>query len=181
MENAHFDRLLSLAGVNPVDRHIAVVLNGQSRDPSLLQQQLWRRFCDRDLKMAVDPRSTAELLQLKLERKGVEDDGAVWEEAKNAWLAKVQVGAHDIGIASRLAPRASLMLRRLSSQKERRLKLTARRSSVLLHGTRRYIAARPPYFVDAAASAASRAMLLIRACAGAPPKELAPLHWRALH
>ncbi len=47
---------------------------------------------------------------------------------------------------------------------------------MLLHGTRRYIAAHPPYFVDAAAAAAApRAMLLIRACAGEPPQELARL------
>jgi hypothetical protein len=58
-------------------------------------------------------------------------------------------------------------------QKESRLKPTIRKSGVLVHCDRPFLAARPHYFVDFAAAAAPRALLLIRPCAGALPKELA--------
>ena len=107
MDDQHFTHLLKLAGVTPADRHTSTVLSGRSRDATLLHKQEWRRFCDRDLKMALDPGSTDDLLELKLNgAAGVHDD-VVLEKAKNAWIAQVQVGMWN-GDHTRAARRSHL-------------------------------------------------------------------------
>ncbi len=85
MDDPHFTQLLGVAGVTPADRHSSTVLSGHSRDATLLREQERRRFCNRDLKMALDPGSTDRLLELKLSGAAGLHDDAVLEKAKNAW------------------------------------------------------------------------------------------------
>ena len=94
MDDAHFTHLLKLAGVNAADRHLATVLSGHSRDAAPLEEHERRRFCDRDLEMALEPGSTDRLLELKLRGAARPHDGTVLEKAKNAWMAQVQVSGH---------------------------------------------------------------------------------------
>ena len=54
MDDAHFIHLLKLASVNAADRHLATVLSGHSRDAAPLEEHERRRFCDRDLEMALE-------------------------------------------------------------------------------------------------------------------------------
>jgi hypothetical protein len=66
MDDPHFAKLLDVAGVTPADRHLSTVLSRRSRDAAPLYEHERRRFCDRDLEMALDPGSTDRLLELKL-------------------------------------------------------------------------------------------------------------------
>jgi hypothetical protein len=71
MDDQHLQTLLAAAKVTPINRHLAVVFKGNSRDTKQLRAQERLRFCDCDLEMVTGPRATLELINRKLDGNGV--------------------------------------------------------------------------------------------------------------